>query len=1099
MGRNKRFTIAYFSNPIIPFLGAIFSFRTILDIFEKLDMNLLWCRHGRLSVPEGFEAEGNKIFQLIDKRSIDGVVISTPGFLSYLENEEDFYKLIHPFRDLPIVSSGALLNGLPSVVPDSYTDIAAVVDHLIKVHGRNKIVFLQGPADVKTAQDRLRAYKDTLKKNNIHVNPEYISRPLEWNSRDGRASGRRAVVSFLDDKKLQFDAIVASNDRLAVGAYSELESRGIRIPEDIAITGYDDYPEVKVLDAPLTSIPHPQNKIVRKAIHLVYDLLQGKDIPKKTKVHSHIHFRRSCGCYSSPLHRAVKIYTEHNEIENKSIKPKHDKESITGIILDECSVQNIAINSKLIEKIIDCLYENPETISTNAFLSNFKEIVKSSSADLEPEDWSIVLYIIQTVFQTYTSNINMKYVVPLLFDAQELLGEYINRAQYSELEEKELVSRRVNAFNQAIASAASVPQLLNIIFEQFSQMGLEEGYISFYHNKGDFSTSQLIFAFKNKKRINIDSPGLIFPTALLFPEKYKNRSERMNYFVAPLYYLEHHIGILVLKIDRNYGVCYPAISSQISHSFWAIKLMNEHERAKSELKRKAEELSRSNKELEELQKKKELFFINFTHEIKTPITLIASCLEQYMESANKNANLDIIRRNLSKLQRDMVNYLDYEKLLSSRKHFDHNQETDVSWLLHEKLILFQSLADKKQLKLKGQINDKVVIAADPGAVERIINNLLDNAFKYTEPGGQVEAKLTAIGQSVFLAVRDTGIGISSEDQKHLFEPFFQITRKNTRTNGIGMGLNIVRQIVEELKGKITVTSCLKGNLQGKLQAPWITEITVKLSLARQGAKKPKKTGNFFQLSHPVDISLEPAMFPTAKHNASLSTILVVEDNRDLLHVLLTNLGKKYNVYGAVNGKDALCKIELIPKPDLVISDIMMDTMDGYAFFNELKQLPEFIDVPVIFLTAISSPVEKLKSLSEGVIDIISKPLFSLGVLEAKIQSLLDFVSQKTKQVRGEALDKVIQAVFKERTRYLQGEERLNARMNAFGFSKREQHIIKLVYEGLQNKEISASLDISTRTIDNHLYNIYRKAGCQNRMELINKLLAEDKPNEEQQV
>jgi DNA-binding NarL/FixJ family response regulator len=216
---------------------------------------------------------------------------------------------------------------------------------------------------------------------------------------------------------------------------------------------------------------------------------------------------------------------------------------------------------------------------------------------------------------------------------------------------------------------------------------------------------------------------------------------------------------------------------------------------------------------------------------------------------------------------------------------------------------------------------------------------------------------------------------------------------------------------------------------------------------------------------------------------------VVEDNADFLLLLTASLGEKYNAYGALSGGDALGKLETIPKPDLVVSDIMMEGMDGYAFFHELKKQPRFEDVPVIFLTAVSSPLERLKSLSEGVVDFITKPLSSVAELEAKIESLLELLRRKTEGVRREVLDKVIQAVGDERRDLNRQSERLQDRMAAFKLTDREQRIVALLREGLQNKEISARLEIATRTIDNHLYNIYRKTGCQSRMELLNKLLA----------
>ncbi len=168
---------------------------------------------------------------------------------------------------------------------------------------------------------------------------------------------------------------------------------------------------------------------------------------------------------------------------------------------------------------------------------------------------------------------------------------------------------------------------------------------------------------------------------------------------------------------------------------------------------------------------------------------------------------------------------------------------------------------------------------------------------------------------------------------------------------------------------------------------------------------------------------------------------------------------------------------------------MMDVMNGYDFFTRLKERPRYHDVPFIFLTAVSSPLDKIKSLSEGAVDFITKPLSGIAELKAKISSLLEFVNRKTELIKSDLFDKLRQVMAEEQKK-LTGEDGLLQRnMESFGLTDREQRIVECLREGLQNKEISAKLGTSTRTIDNHLYNIYRKTGSQNRTDLLNRLLS----------
>jgi signal transduction histidine kinase/DNA-binding NarL/FixJ family response regulator len=568
------------------------------------------------------------------------------------------------------------------------------------------------------------------------------------------------------------------------------------------------------------------------------------------------------------------------------------------------------------------------------------------------------------------------------------------------------------------------------------------------------------------------------------------RERRMLvYLIVLLLYLAALAGITVLTGGGNYYFVIISFYTLLIAFFYVQGAkMNSDYRELSALKDNLEKkVADRTARIEELHRNKQQFFINFTHDTKTPLTLISSYLERYIRRAPPHPDLEIIQRNLETLRRDMADYLDFEKFSSDQELFDHDRETDCSWLLREKIILFQPLAEKKRITLTERVQAAVNVAVDPAAAGKIISNLLDNALKYTEPGGRVEASIVKKGGTVRLSVRDTGIGISREAQEHIFEPFYQAGHKKSGAQGVGMGLAIVRRIVDDLGGEISIRSGTEKQPLKINGRTWITEITV--TVGRRRSRPAGRTGEVFAVPRPVDTTAAPAGVPDPVHDPAKATVLVVEDNADFLLLLTASLGEKYNAYGALSGGDALGKLETIPKPDLVVSDIMMEGMDGYAFFHELKKQPRFEDVPVIFLTAVSSPLERLKSLSEGVVDFITKPLSSVAELEAKIESLLELLRRKTEGVRREVLDKVIQAVGDERRDLNRQSERLQDRMAAFKLTDREQRIVALLREGLQNKEISARLEIATRTIDNHLYNIYRKTGCQSRMELLNKLLA----------
>jgi len=519
-----------------------------------------------------------------------------------------------------------------------------------------------------------------------------------------------------------------------------------------------------------------------------------------------------------------------------------------------------------------------------------------------------------------------------------------------------------------------------------------------------------------------------------------------------------------------------------------------------DLKAELEEKVRVRTEqVEELRRKEQRFFITITHETKTPLTLVSGCLERYMASAPGHPDLDLMRRTLDSLRASLANHLDFEKLLGDAAHFDHGQTADFAWLMREKIRQFQPLAQKKGLRLEAALPEELSVSADPAALDRLANNLIENAIKYTMRGGRIAAALERRGTGIILTVRDTGIGMSKELRERAFDPLIQGPHRGSGAQGVGMGLAIVKQIVTSLGGAVEIRSSLaEADSTGAEPAEaamnggaWVTEVEASFPASIVIRKPGSMPDNAYAPSEPVEtVVLDDvdSIGLKAAHDPSRPTVLIVEDDRELLHFMVESLGARFNAYGAANGREALERMGSLPRPDIVISDIVMDEMDGYAFLAALREMPSCRDLPFVFLTAVSSSVEKLKSLSGGAIDFLPKPLTGIAELEAKITSVLDLLERRSERNREDIFRALGRAIEEERTALPRQESVFRENMAAYGLSERERLIAECLREGLQNKEISARLGTSTRTVDNHLYNIYRKAKVQNRVELLNRLL-----------
>ena len=199
-------------------------------------------------------------------------------------------------------------------------------------------------------------------------------------------------------------------------------------------------------------------------------------------------------------------------------------------------------------------------------------------------------------------------------------------------------------------------------------------------------------------------------------------------------------------------------------------------------------------------------FINLAHETKTPLTLINNYLTGYIRRQGVDEDLTIIKYNLDKLTNDIVNYFDIERLDRGVDIYDHNQTSDFSHILINCLSLFTPLAETKDIRLISQADESLFVKADPDALVRVINNIVENAIKYTDSGGRISVILRAEASKAVLVVSDSGRGIPQYLQKKVLQPYFQASQKKTGSEGIGMGLAIVNKILEHVNGSIKLAN-----------------------------------------------------------------------------------------------------------------------------------------------------------------------------------------------------------------------------------------------------------------------------------------------------
>ncbi|MDO1449438.1 tetratricopeptide repeat protein [Rhodocytophaga aerolata] len=397
--------------------------------------------------------------------------------------------------------------------------------------------------------------------------------------------------------------------------------------------------------------------------------------------------------------------------------------------------------------------------------------------------------------------------------------------------------------------------------------------------------------------------------------------------------------------------------------------------------------------LAELHAIKSRFFSNIAHEFRTPLTLILgpveSLMDRYSSSSREADLLKMVKNNASRLLLLINQLLDLSRIESGIIGLTMKQE-DVVRFLKGLTYSFLSLAEQKNIALVFSSGvDSLPMDFDEDKLEKIMSNLLANAFKFTPEGGRVEVSVAQVsgskGSFLQIAVADNGIGIPSDQVPFVFERFFQASNGKVRDiEGSGIGLSLTKELVEIHQGSIEVSSQPGQGTTFLVQLPVTTNapLAAQPMPATQVWLHPHTQEQPFmaEAQSATDALMETGIEPPSE------IILVIEDNEEVRRFIAHALWGCYQVVEAVNGIEGVQKAnEIIP--DLIISDVMMPEMDGYETCRLLKSEEKTSHIPVILLTAKAGLESKLEGLDTGADDYLSKP-FNTQELKARIKNLI---------------------------------------------------------------------------------------------------------------
>jgi signal transduction histidine kinase/ligand-binding sensor domain-containing protein/DNA-binding response OmpR family regulator len=394
------------------------------------------------------------------------------------------------------------------------------------------------------------------------------------------------------------------------------------------------------------------------------------------------------------------------------------------------------------------------------------------------------------------------------------------------------------------------------------------------------------------------------------------------------------------------------------------------------------------KKLEEVDRMKSNFYANISHEFRTPLMLILGPVEKLIskvkdEDSQKQAGL--IKGNAKRLLTLINQLLDLSRLEAGKLKLNASKG-NIAQFVKGLAMEFESIAERKDISLKVLMEKEDVEAYfDKEKLEKIITNLMSNAFKFTPSGGRITVKLSETSTNqVEIIIRDSGIGIPQSELSKIFDRFYQVDGSHTREHeGTGIGLALTKELVELHKGNIFVDSVEGHWTEVKLNFPLGREHLTDAEIIATADFEMRKVENVDEFtkedSEAGDLLNDNLIDKTI--------VLVVEDNPDVREYIKDALKEYYHVEEAANGEQGLRKAEKCI-PDLIISDIMMPKMDGYEMTRRIRQDEKTSHIPIILLTAKSDKDSRLEGLGLGADDYLIKP-FDSDELLARIKNLIE--------------------------------------------------------------------------------------------------------------
>jgi signal transduction histidine kinase/DNA-binding LacI/PurR family transcriptional regulator/AraC-like DNA-binding protein len=926
----------------------------IAEPLQACGANLLCFTGGFLHDPHNFSAQGNIVYDFIDTSRLDGLIIWSSSLSSYV-GHDSLRRFCDRYRPLPIVSIGVVLDGIPSVVLDSYQGMREAMAHLIEVHGRRRLAFIRGPQGHRDADERYRAYLDAMKAYRLPIATDLVSPNYKWFDPGGRDMMHR----LLDKRRAVFDAVVCVNDESAVQAMEVLQARGVRVPGDVSVVGFNDTPVCRVVTPPLTSVPWRMYERGQYAAKLLLALIAGEAVPDQVLVPARLTVRQSCGCLDPAVAQArveqgeqpMRVVSD----ERLSVLERLSAGRAGGLAAIEQVIEENERNSEWIAQLFDAFLGELNGESSGGFLPVLEGILRQViRAGGEISVWQKVVSALRSrTLPVLLDDLSaLMRAEDLWHQARVMIGEQTQRTRGYQGWLAQQHAERLRRISHVLAKTTRVPDLMNVLAEELPQLGIGRCYLALYEDPLESTEwCHLVLAYDEggrrdlrpeERRVRAQDLAM----GVLLPPK-----QSFSMLIQPLHFGDEQLGLVVFE-QQPAGDIYTVLQEEISVTLKAVLLAERN----VELYRQAvaaEGVAQEGRRLaEEADRLKSRFLSMVSHELRTPLVLLVGLSEMMLRERTGDhrpplpepyrqdlARIHVSAQQLDSLVRDVLDLTRSQRgqLLLAMERLD------LAKVLGAVALVGEQMARDKGLGWRLDMPEQLPpVTGDPARLQQVVLNLLTNAVKFT-PCGEVSLRAVEEAGAVTVLVSDTGLGVPEAEQEAIFDEFRQSERTAARGyGGLGIGLALCREIIDLHGGQIGVRS------SGEEQSGATFFFTLPIIRDESGQQPGRHVGSQAVL-----------LLTTRAGSGGRLEAHLVEEGFQVERLFVDETSDWQPQVFALS-------------PGAIVLDCAPDSARGWQLIETLKQHPGTQDIPVLFYALPASPEQGAGALLA--LDHLAKPL-----------------------------------------------------------------------------------------------------------------------------